>query len=117
MTGRPRSRPFRVTPYAGPSRCCSACTYAVVEVPGSSATSYRLGVTPGSARASVCQSVIMARPLLPWANTSPTIFTGTSLPPETSVTVSPTDLPVSVRNPVPTTAWPGPVYQCPLIMA
>ena len=51
------------------------------------------------------------------SKTCPTIFTGTSRLPETIVTVSPTDLPVSVRKPVPTTAWPGPVYQCPLIIA
>ena len=114
-SGNPSSWPVRLTAYGSPR--CSARTYAVGETPGRSPTSYWLGVKPGWTRASVCQPVSMTTPLFSVSNTCPTILTGTSLPPEMIVTVSPTDLPVSLRKPVPTTAWPGPVYQSPLIMA
>src|SRR5215471_4675283 len=105
MTAKSLPRPVRFTSYG--ARRCSARTYDVAETPGRSPTSYWSGVAPGSARVSVSQPVIMTTPLLSVSKTCPTIFTGTSLPPETIVTVSPTDLPVSLRKPVPTTAGPG----------
>ena len=74
----------------------------------------RAGPTCASAR--VCQSVMTDTPRFWASKSSPTIRSGIGLPPSTMVTVPPTALPVRVRKPVDTTAWPGPVYQCPLMI-
>ena len=49
------------------------------------------------------------------SKSSPVIRTRIGVLPSTIVTSSPIFFPVRLRNPVDTTAWPGPVYQCPLI--
>ena len=53
---------------------------------------------PGSAAASVCQSVTADSPLLTLLKISPTIRTRNVLAPKPIVTQSPTDFPVTVRK-------------------
>jgi hypothetical protein len=104
-----------LTSKEGPSLTDRAFAYDCAVVPGPIPTSYWSGGRPGTAAASVAALMNASAEVPCGSKTSPTMRTVVVPPAEVSAYVSPTAVPVSVRNAVLTSAWPLPVYQRPVI--